>query len=467
MSYHTLKLRLTRRLAKATATAAIALLALPSAAHAWNLKEAAAPYKGTSIRVICDGYSPCLAYKRVSKDFTKKTGIKVSVEVADLQQVQQQILTDALTGTHVYDAVQVISWSVGVWGSRGFATPMKKFLDNPKLRDPSLHIKDFVPQNFKITSTYDGKIIGFPFHFIPPFAIYRKDIAANPEEQAAFKAKYGYDMPLNGAKIATVDTWKQWSDMAAFFTRKKGQKVAGHTLAHPMYGVTAAFKRHLTVLYDYERILLGMGGEILDSNGKVALDSPQALKALKYMLSWRKYSPPSYAEYTWDNQYSDFCAGNLFSTFSWGDTTPFLESKKDCPAVAGKIGYFMHPGTHRTVAEGQGWVIPSKAPHPQAAYLFLQYLASRKVQAACQAFGCATFRRDVLNMPAWDGEGRVQIARRLIKGHYLYVRPNPPSLLAIQQIMMEELSAAGAGEQDAKTTIAHMVARARAANGED
>ena len=30
-----------------------------------------------------------------------------------------------------------------------------------------------------------------------------------------------------------------------------------------MYGITAAFKRHLTVLYDYERILLGMGGEIL------------------------------------------------------------------------------------------------------------------------------------------------------------------------------------------------------------
>ena len=255
--------------------------------------------------------------------------------------------------------------------------------------------------------------------------------------------------------------------MAEFFTRAKGQKVAGEALDHPMYGVTAAFKRHLTVLYDYERILLGMGGEILDADGKVALDSPEALKALKYMLSWRKYSPPTYVEYTWDEQYSDFCAGNLFSTISWGDTTPFLESDKDCPAVAGKIGYFMHPGTHRTVAEGQGWIIPSKAPHPEAAYLFLQYLASRPVQQSCQAIGCATFRQDVLNMHNWDGEGRVEIARRLIDGHHLYVRPNPPALLAIQEIMMEELSAAGAGDQDAETTISHMVARAREATGEN
>jgi len=427
---------------------------------AWSLQEAAAPYKGKKITVICDGYSPCLAYKKIAKSFTEKTGIEVSVEVADLLQVQQQILTDALTGTQVYDAVQVISWSVGVWGSQGFAKPMQGFLDDAKLRDPGLKTEDFIPENFKITSTYGGKVIGLPFHYIPPFAIYRKDIAANADEQAAFKAKYGYDMPLKGDKIASVDTWQQWTDMAEFFTRKKGEKVAGQALENPIYGVTAAFKRHLTVLYDYERILLGMGGEILNTKGEVALDSPEALKALEYMLKWRDFSPSSYKEYTWDEQYSDFCAGNLFSTFSWGDTTPFLEVEKDCPKAAGNLGYFLHPGTHKTAAEGQGWIIPKKAPNAEAAYLFLQHLASKEVQAACQATGCATYRTDVLAMSDWDGEGRFHMHRKLIEDGHLYVRPNPPALLAIQEIMMEELSAAGAGTQDAKTTIANMVERA-------
>ena len=445
--------------------AALGLSALSPAVSGWSLEEAAAPHAGARITVICDGYSPCLAYKELAKDFEQRTGIAVSVEVADLLQVQQQILTDALTGTQVYDAVQVISWSVGVWGSQGFATPMQRFLDDPALRDPGLDTADFIPENFSITSTYQGEVIGLPFHYIPPFAIYRKDVAADPGEQAAFKAEYGYDLPLAGDKIASVDTWDQWTDMAAFFTRAKGDTLAGKALDKPFYGITAPFKRHLTVLYDYERVLLGMGGQIIDENGDVGLDSPEALAALETLLAWREYSPPSYREYTWDEQYSDFCAGNLFSTFSWGDTTPFLEIAGDCPEAAGNIGYFIHPGTHRTVAEGQGWVIPGKAPNPEAAYLFLQYLVSKEVQSQCQAIGCATFRGDVLRMPDWDAEGRFHIHRQLLDEGHLYVRPNPPAMLAIQEIVMEELSAAGADLQDAETTVANMARQAREVMG--
>ena len=456
-----------RRLAVAGFAALVAHSYPASEAKAWSLEEAAAPYKGAKITVICDGYSPCLAYKELAKTFEERTGIKVSVEVADLLQVQQQILTDALTGTQVYDAVQVISWSVGVWGSQGFALPMSNFLEDAALRDPGLVLDDFIPENFAITSTYKDEVVGLPFHYIPPFSIYRKDVAADPDEQAAFKAKYGYDLPLTGDKIASVGTWQQWTDMAEFFTRSEGETLAGKSLERPFYGITAPFKRHLTVLYDYERILLGMGGELIDAKGNVGLDSPEALQALETMLHWRKYAPPSYREYTWDEQYSDFCAGNLFSTFSWGDTTPFLEIAGDCPEAAGNIGYFIHPGTHKTVAEGQGWVIPSKAPSPEAAFLYLQFLASKEVQSECQAIGCATFRTDVLRMKDWDAEGRFQMHRELIDGGHLYVRPNPPEMLAIQEIVMEELSAAGADLQNAKTTVDNMARRSREAMGQN
>ena len=60
-----------------------------------------------------------------------------------------------------------------------------------------------------ITSTCDGEVIGLPFHCIPPFAVYRKDVTADPGEQAAFKARYGYDLPLKGDRITAVDTWDQ------------------------------------------------------------------------------------------------------------------------------------------------------------------------------------------------------------------------------------------------------------------
>jgi len=73
----------------------------------------------------------------------------------------------------------------------------------------------------------------------------------------------------------------------------------------------------------------------------------------------------------------------------------------------------------------------------------------------------------VLRMSDWDAEGRFHIHRDLIDGGHLYVRPNPPEMLAIQEIVMEELSAAGADLQDAKTTINNMASRAREAMGQN
>ena len=52
-------------------------------------------------------------------------------------------------------------------GLAGVCRPMQEFLDDAKLRDPGLKTEDFIPENFKITSTYDGKVIGLPFHYIP------------------------------------------------------------------------------------------------------------------------------------------------------------------------------------------------------------------------------------------------------------------------------------------------------------
>ena len=59
-------------------------------AVAWSLEDAAKPYAGTEVRGICDGYSPCLAYTEMAKKFEEMTGIKVVLEVADLEAVWQE-----------------------------------------------------------------------------------------------------------------------------------------------------------------------------------------------------------------------------------------------------------------------------------------------------------------------------------------------------------------------------------------
>ena len=163
------------------------------------------------------------------------------------------------------------------------------------------------------------------------------------------------------------------------------------------------------------------------------------------------------------------CApASVFISFSWADTTPFLEIKADCPASAGNMAYFANPGTHLTTAEGQGWFIPKSAKHPEAAFLFVQWLQTKDVQVESMPMGGNPSRSDVIRMAEWQADDwpnrpREQLAIWLEDNNLLYSRPNPPHWLAWNEIIKEELSAAGAGNQDAATTIKNIAERMREA----
>ncbi len=455
---------------RATALAAVSLLVAVAAAErpaqAWSLKEAAQPYAGTEIRGICDGYAPCLAYIELAKKFKAETGIKVNLEVADLEAIQTQFLTDLITEGQYYDFVEVISFSSGVFPSQGFVHPYSVFIDNAALRDPGVDMPNqVVPALFKLSSQYDGVQYSVPTKYVLPYMVYRHDLVTD-EEQASFKAKYGYDMPVPPSE------WQHVGDLSEFYTRKKGETLAGQVLERNFYGTVVPFKRHLTLLYDFERVLLGMGGAYVNEDGTVAIDKDDtAVKALEFMLSLRPHSIPGYMEATWDEQYAEMCAGNVFTIFTWGDTTPFLEIEGDCPSSVGNMTYYAHPGTHLTPAEGQGWFIPKSAKNPEAAFLFVQWLQTKEVQIASMPMGGNPSRSDVIRMAEWQAEDwpnrqREQLEIWLEDNDLLYSRPNPPHWLAWTEIIKEELSAAGAGDQDAEATIKVIADRMREAAGE-
>ena len=75
-------------------------------------------------------------------------------------------------------------------------------------------------------------------------------------------------------------------------------------------------------------------------------------------------------------------------------------------------------------------------------------------------------RSDVYAMPEWSDPNWVNIQRdqlyhSLVENSKLLARPNPPTWLAWTEIFLEELSNAGAGNQDAATTIANIAERMR------
>jgi multiple sugar transport system substrate-binding protein len=441
-------------------------------AAGWSLAEAAKPYRGETIRCVGDGYAPFVAYQKLAEQFTSLSGINVEWEVADLGAMRQKMVADAMNNTGVYDCDEVTSLDVGLWVTRGFVVPMYKFLADPHLHDPELDpYTTYVPETLAFSSMSEGKIYGLPYHFIPRFMVVRKDIAACADEQATFKARYGYELPLR------PDDWKSFRDVVEFFTRKAGQSLCGKPLAESFYGTAVSLKRHIATQYDFEAYLNGFGGVMFKGDGplksavgfsgsdEVAFDSPAGVAALNYWLSLLKYVPPGYLEYTWDNTFSDMCKGTLYTYATYGDTTPYLEdpTSAGCPAVAGKLAYYPVPGTHQTGAEGQTWIIPTSSEHPQAAFLFLQWLASAEVQRRCQTMGCTSPERKAWYGAELDAEPRAQITRQILERHYLIARAHPPALTKISSLLIDDLQAAALGQMSAADALKDAASKSREA----
>ena len=97
---------------------------------------------------------------------------------------------------------------------------------------------------------------------------YRKDLFEDPDEMAAFKAKYGYD-------LAVPKTWAELLDIAKFFTRPD----------EGLYGVAIyTQKDYDAITMGFENVMLGFGGDWSDENynPEGVINSPEAIAALEY-----------------------------------------------------------------------------------------------------------------------------------------------------------------------------------------
>lgn len=445
------------------ALGALAWAAGPSEAKAWSLKEAAAPYAGTTINMICQGYPPCMAVQALAPGFEEESGIKVNFELVDLDTAGKKGLSDVITKGGYYDIVEVQGIVTPLWAEQGFATPYEPFLNDPALRDPGFSMSDLIPELVQMNCIYRNAQVCMPKEYFISFGGMRKDILADPGEREAFKAKYGYDLPP-AELVVEVKDYQQWADMAQFFTRKAGEKLAGQTLDHNFYGISVSFKRYLTVWYDFAQILYALGGELYDKDYNVRLDTPEAIAALQFMLDMRAYAPPSYAEYTWDEQYSDFCKGNTFSGWVWADVDYFLEDENDCPASAFNVTHFLYPGTHKSVPWANTWVIPSSSQRKEAAYLFVQWITEKDTEIEATRQGWLPNREDVLGLDEWAENHRTagwtRIHLEALRGGYLTAIHPHPGFQALMEILMEELSSAAVDGRPAEEVMHAIQAKA-------
>jgi multiple sugar transport system substrate-binding protein len=202
------------------------------------------------------------------------------------------------------------------------------------------------------TATYQGQLYAVPFTSNATLLYYRKDI-----------------LTAAGAKPPT--TWKQLATEAATIAPK-----------YHMGGYGTQFQAYEGLTVNFAEAVQSAGGTLLSPSGSaVTVDSPQATRALQFLVDGLRAGWIPKATLSWNEESSReaFEAGKLLFLSNW----PYVygEASEQVPGnkVAGKFGVVALPGLHgagSSTLGGANLAISAYAPHPATALAFIKFLTS-------------------------------------------------------------------------------------------
>jgi len=418
-------------------------LAFSAEASTWTLEEAAAPYKGVTIRTIGEALPPLQAMSKMKGEFEKRTGIKVVIEEYEHSEAVSKVMLDLNSKRGRYDFILQPHRELGRFVTNGHLSPIEKFMNDPKLRDPAFKPEEVLNQRlWKEISWYEGKPYGFPFTALTMYMWYRKDLLDDPKERAGFKAKYGYD-------LKPASTWQEYTDISEWFTRPE----------EGFYGTALQGKRHEALWYEWLNFLYSFGGDMLDVKtgsecGPIIVNSPEAIEATEYYKSLLAYSPPDSLNYFWDDVMALMQQEKVYQLIMWNDATYAVAEDASQSKVAGRMGFDMVPqGKGGKVGQVEGWtyLIPTFAKNQEAAYLFIQWMMEFDQQLEQHLNGGASARPDVYADPKVQ---KISYSKASMDTNAVAIpKPTIPESPEITDLLTRELSNFLVGKKSAKEAL--------------
>jgi multiple sugar transport system substrate-binding protein len=219
---------------------------------------------------------------------------------------------------------------------------------------------------------YDGQIYGLPDDGDVLILYYRTDLFGDPEHQAAFEEKYGYE-------LAPPKTWDQFYDNAEYFDAALGDEGDGAALIHAP-GL---------VHYLFEQRFRTAGGKFFDPETMEAqIASDTGVAVLEDMVRQLDNMPQGAAGWGPIEVLNAWLAGDLAQIIWWpppGRWSAGYGAEQEAlswlpeSTVAGKVGYALPPGGHPELAAGFSLAVAANSDHKELGYLFAQWLNSREI----------------------------------------------------------------------------------------
>lgn len=293
----------------------------------------------------------------IADQYTKDTGTKVTFVELPYNGLYNRVNSELSTGSISFDvaaldAIWLPAFAAGLQPLNSLYTSEVKADNFPA-----------VLQEAKVGDNY----VGMPAFANSEILYYRTDLFNDPANQAAFKAKYGYD-------LKPPTTWQQYSDTAEFFT-KDGMYGA------PLPG--AVETQYLATLSQ-----AGEKNMVLNAAGtKSTLGDAASLKALDYYTSLAKYGPSGAAAVDWNAAQNLYNQGKSAMMLFWAhayrqipNSSPVYGKTGVAPMIAGPGGIAGVPGPFYLS-------IPRQAAHQAASTAFVKYAYAHNALSAKTSLG--------------------------------------------------------------------------------
>jgi multiple sugar transport system substrate-binding protein len=285
---------------------------------------------------------------------------------------------------------------------------------------------------------------------------YRTDIFAHSEEKANFRAKYGYD-------LIVPKTYKQFIDVAQFFTREAGDKLAGQTLKADFYGASHSNKPVNFLWFDFVNYLMAFGADnIFDQKTMTpTFNSPEAKAAVKYYVDLAKYLPPSHMTNASGASTAIFAEGNVAMIIEFFGRGALMAMNPEKSKISDKVDFTSNPsveGVDRPAASihsGNGMALYSLSDNMKGAYKVLELAFSPGVMRKIATekylpYGWIVPRPSVLKDPSVVAKAPhlKQAGEELLDAtrNYFFFLPTLPEYPQAMDIAGTALSSALAGK---------------------
>ncbi len=356
--------------------------------------------------------------------------IKITFDAMPYDAMRDKILTSFLAPEATYDIIIVDNPWMDEFGHAGYLTRLDEMV---KATD-GYDYQDFVAP-LRDIGEVDGTIYGVPYYNYALGLIVRQDV-------------------FDGNHLSVPTTLEDYVATVKKLTEDD------------FYGAAMQPQQGYKIFEEWKNWLYAVGGDLMDENGNVIINRPEAVKALEmYIDAYNNAAPPGSLNWGFDEALRAVASGKAATMLSYNWMLPTLNNPEG-PAgkLAGKFQLYEVPGG-KAVLGAWHWAIPANASDKKAAWKFVYWITYKQVDKERVIMGGAPIRTSVMTDPeVWQkgfGERYYKTVLAILEdAEPLATGDHAEELI---DIVGTELNAAVAGKKSPKQALDDAARRVEAA----